>query len=154
MKVNFKQIVYSLGLIVAILLSSNVYSQSTGASSADHEAMREKKKAQMLEIFKQLDLSPEQEGKLNAHRNKYREQRKEVRRSIKAKREEMKAELQKQDLDMERINKIHSEMKSMKSKKADNRLRGILEVRKILTTEQFVRFMKLKKDLHSLKRSR
>ncbi len=154
MKVNFKQFVYSLGIIGMMLLSSNVYSQPAGDFPPGREAMREKMRAQMLNIFKQLNLSPEQEKQLNTHRKKHREQGKEIHTNIKAKREAMKEELQKQDLDMNKINKIHSEMKSMHSKKADHRLEGILEVRKILTTEQFVKFMELEKDLHSMKKRR
>ncbi len=154
MKVNFKQLVYSLGIVGVILLSSNVYSQPARDFSPGREAMREKMRTQMLEIFKQLDLSPEQEKQLNIHRKRHREQGKEIHTSIRAKREAMKEELQKQALDMEKINKIHSEMKSMHSKKADHRLEGILEVRKILTTEQFVKFMELRKNLHSMKKRR
>ena len=154
MKVNFIKFVYALGIIGMILLSSNVYSQPTGDFPPGREAMREKMKARMLEVFKQLDLSPEQEKQLNAHRKGHREEGKEIHESIRAKREAMKEELQKQDLDMEKINKIHSELKSMHSKKADHRLEGILEVRKILTNEQFVKFMELRKDLHPMKKRR
>ncbi len=154
MKVNFKQFIYSLGIIGVMLLSSNVYSQPTGGFPPGREAMREKMRTQMLEVFKQLELSPEQEGQLNTHRKKHREQGNAIYKSIKAKREEMKEELQKEELDMEKINKIHSELKSIHSKKADHRLEGVLEVRKILTTEQFVKFMALRKDLHSMKKRR
>lgn len=154
MKVSFKQLVYSFGIIGVMLLTSNVYAQTQEDYSAGREAMREKMKARMLEVFKQLDLSPEQEKQLAAHRNKHREQGKEIYKNIKAKREEIKNELQKQELNMEKINKIHSELKSLRSKKADRRLEGILEVRKILTTEQFRKFCELKKDIHPMKKRR
>ncbi len=154
MNVNFKQFVYSFGIIGVMLLTSNIYAHTPGDHSPEHEVMREKMKARMLEVFKQLDLSPEQEKQLEAHRNKHREQAGEIRKSIKAKREEIRNELQKQELNMEKINKIHSELKSLRSKKADHRIDGILEVRKILTTEQFVKFCELKKDIHSMKKRR
>ncbi len=154
MKVSFKQFVYSFAIIGAMLLTSNVYAQAQEDYSAGREAMREKMKARMLEVFKQLDLSPEQEKQLEAHRNKHREQGEEIRKSIKAKRGEIKNELHKQELNMEKINKIHSELKSLRSKKADHRLEGILEVRKILTTEQFRKFCELKKDIHPMKKRR
>jgi Spy/CpxP family protein refolding chaperone len=154
MKVNFKHFVYALGIIGLILLSSNVYSQPTGDSPPGREAMREKMRARMLEVFKQLDLDPEQEKQLNAHRKGHREEGKEIHKSIRVKREAMKKELQKQDLDKEKIKKIHSELKNLQSQKADHRLEGILEVRKILTNEQFAKFMELKKDLHPMKKRR
>ncbi len=154
MNVKLRQVIYSLGIVAVMLLSTNVYSQPQGDSFNRSDEMRKKMKAKMLEVFKQLDLSPEQEKQLNIHRKRHREQGKEIHTSIRAKREAMKEELQKQALDMEKINKIHSEMKSMHSKKADHRLEGILEVRKILTTEQFVKFMELRKNLHSMKKRR
>ncbi len=154
MNVSFKQFVYALGIVGVILLSSKVYSQPARDFPPGREAMREKMKARMLEVFKQLDLSPEQEKQLNAHRKGHREEGKEIHESIRTKRDALKEELQKQDLDMEKIYKIHSELKGMHSKKADHRLEGILDVRKILTTEQFVKFMELKKDLRSMKKRR
>ncbi len=154
MKVNFNQFVYSFGIIGVMLLTSNLYAQTPGDHSTERESMREKMKARKLEVFKQLDLSPEQEKQLEAHRNKHREQTEEIRKSLKTKREEIRNELQKEELNMEKVNKIHSELKSLRSKKADYRLEGILAVRKILTTEQFKKFCELKKDIHSMKKKR
>lgn len=151
MKANFKQILFLFCLmsIGVALLTSNVYAQTPGDSPPGHETRKEKIKARMLEIFKQLDLSAEQQKQLEAHRNKHRGQSKEIRKNIKAKKEEIRNELQKQDLNMEKVYEIHSELKALRSERADHRLKGILGVRKILTIEQFVKFRELKKDLHS-----
>ncbi len=151
MRVDLKQLICLFGIIV-IMLTSNVYAQTPDGNSSGYEAKREKMKARMLEVFKQLDLSPEQEEQLKSHRNKHREQAKEFRKNIKAKKEEIRNELQKQELNMEKVNEIHSEFKALRSKKADHRLKGMLEVRKILTPEQFAKFCELKKDLHSKKK--
>lgn len=154
MRVSFKQFVYSISFIGVMVLTSNLYAREPGGHPPGHEAMREKMRARMLEVFKQLDLTPEQERELEDHRSNHREQAKEIHKSIRAKKEEMRDELQKQDLNMEKINKIHSELKSLHAKKADHRLDGILEVRKILTTEQFVKFMELKKEIRPMKKRR
>jgi Spy/CpxP family protein refolding chaperone len=154
MKVNLKQFVYSFGIIGIMLLTSNLYAQTPGDHSTGRETMREKMKARMLEVFKQLNLNHEQEKQLKVQRNKHREQTEEIRKSLKTKREEIRNELQKQELNMEKINKTHSELKDLRSKTADLRLEGILEVRKILTTEQFKKFCELKKDIHPMKKKR
>ncbi len=156
MMVGYKQFLYSFGfigvmLLTSIALTSKVYAQAPGDNPGS-ETKREKIKARMLEIFKQLDLSPEQQKQLEAHRNKHREQSKEFRKIIKTKKEDIRNELQKQELNMEKINETHSELKALRSKKSDHRLKGMLEVRKILTIEQFVKFCELKKDLHSMKK--
>ena len=111
-------------------------------------------KARMLEVFKQLDLSPEQEEQLQAHRNNHRGQGREFRESLRAKKEAIRNELQNEELNMEEIYKIHNELKGLLSNKADHRLEGILEVRKILTAEQFRKFCELKKDMHPMKKRR
>ncbi len=154
MKFNIKQFAYSLSIIGIMLLASNAYSQPEERFSKGHEVMREKIEARMLEAFKQLDLSFEQETQLKAHRNKHKEQEKKTYESIRDKREEMKIELQRQEINMAKINKINSELKSIKSKNADYKLEGMLEVRSILTAEQFAKFMELKKALHPMKRCR
>ncbi len=154
MKLNIKQLAYSLVIIGAMLLASNTYSQPTERHSPEHEAMREKMKTRMIEVFKQLDLSPEQEKQLRAHRNKHRDQEKNIHESISSKREEMKIELQKQELNMAKIDKINSELKSVNSKRADLMIEGVLEIRKILTVEQFTKFTELTKGLHPVKQKR
>ena len=148
MNARLKQVIYSLGIVGAMLLTSNVYSQPRGNNTNRHDQMR----AKMQEVFKQLNLSPQQEEQLQAHRKNHRGQTGEFRESLKAKKEAIRNELQKEELNMEEIYKIHNELKGLHAKKADHRLEGILEVRKILTAEQFRKFSELKKEIRSMKR--
>ena len=62
------------------------------------------------------------------------------------KREQIKEELQRADFDSNKVKQIHNELKSLKFQAEDHRLDGILEVRTILTPEQFNKFMELKKN--------
>ena len=151
MNVRLRQVIYSLSIVGVMLLSSNVYSQPQGDNFNRHEEMREKMRARMLEVFKQLDLSPEQEEQLKAHRKDHRGQGKEFRENMKAKKEAIRNELQKEELNMENVYTIHNELKDLLIQKADHRLEGILEVRKILTAEQFRKFCELRKDMHPMK---
>ncbi len=153
MNIRLRKIIYSIVVIGVMLLSSNVYSQPT----EDHfnkQEMREKMRAKMLEVFKQLDLSPEQEKRIQAHRKDHRGQGKEFWTNMKAKKEAIRNELLKEELNMENVYKVHSELKNLLIQKADHRLEGILEVRKILTAEQFRRFCELRKDMHQMRKRR
>ncbi len=152
MKFKIKQFIYSLGIIGVMLMASNVYSQSRDKDFPGCEVMRGKMNDRMLEVFKQLDLSPEQEKQLQTHRDNHCEQAGEFRESLITKKEALRSELQKEELNMEEIYKIHNELKDLHSKKADHRLEGILEVRKILTAEQFVKYMELKKGFCHMKK--
>jgi len=86
----------------------------------------EGKEDRKSKIYQQLDLSPEQAEQLKALRNTHREQGKQFRNNIKAKKEELKKELQKQELDMKKINQLHSELKTMLGRREDDRLKEIL----------------------------
>ena len=135
-----------------MLMASNVYSQPRDKDFPGCEVMRGKMKDRMLEVFKQLDLSPEQEKQLQTHRDNHWGQAIEFRESLKTKKEALRSELQKEELNMEEIYKIHNELKGLYSKKADHRLEGMLEVRKFLTTEQFVKYMELKRGFRHMKK--
>ncbi len=154
MNTILRKVIYTLGIVGVMLLSSNVYSQPPEDHFNRHEEMREKMKARMLEVFKQLDLSPEQEEQLQAHRKNHRGQGREFHENMRAKKEAIRSELQKEELNMENVYKIHNELKDLLIQKANHRLEGILEVRKILTAEQFRKFCELRKEMHPMKKRR
>lgn len=155
MNVRLRKAIYTLGIVGAMLLTSNVYSQSPedrfNRPNEIREEMREKMRAKMLEVFKQLDLSPEQEEQIRTHRKNHREQGREFWENLRTKKEAIRNELQKEELNMGEIYKIHNELKDLLIQKADHRLEGILEVRKILTAEQFRKFCELRKGIHPMK---
>ena len=143
MKTTFKNLICSASIIGLILSASTVLAQPYGRDKRDPEVMKERREAHMQRIQEQLNLNEEQQELLEAHKAKHREAMKVFHEAIKTKRGELKTELEKQELDMDQIRKLHSEMKELDAKMADHRLEGILEVREILTPEQFTEFMKL-----------
>lgn len=106
------------------------------------------------EIHKQLNLTPEQAKKLQTLRNTHREKARQFYDTINGKKEDLKKELQKQVLDMERINQLHSEVKTMLAQREDDRLKHILEVREILTPEQLEKFLELRGNFHRRSKSK
>jgi len=68
-----------------------------------------------------------------------------IRQQIRMNKEAMKAELMKDQLDMVKIHAIHQRIKLLQDQMEDGRLNSILAVRKILTSEQFVKFVTLMK---------
>lgn len=92
------------------------------------------------EIFESLGLSEEQKARLTENRKKFKESGKEAMEAIRKTREELKAEMSKPELDMNRVNQLHAQLKDQIIKREDARLANILEVRKILTPEQYKQF--------------
>ncbi len=136
-----------IACMVLLLAVPVVYARSEDSSadnlSAKAASWKQKRKERMQKIFSELNLTKEQEAKLKENKTKHREQRKGGFEQIKSYKEALKQELLKSDLDMERIQEIQAQMKAAQSQMADDRLNSILEVRTILTPEQFTKFMTL-----------
>ena len=92
-------------------------------------------------LYKDLNLTDEQKRLLEENRKNRKEEARAMFENMKQKRSLMKEELQKENLDMTKISGINNELKELQAKMLDHRLNGILEVRKILTPEQFRKFL-------------
>jgi Spy/CpxP family protein refolding chaperone len=100
----------------------------------------------MNRIQSQLNLTADQEKKLKQNREAHREVMKTLHEALRAQREALGAELEKTSFDMNRVKSIHEELKGIEARMADQRLSGILEVRQILTPEQFKKFGALTRE--------
>ena len=143
-----KGFMLSTGVVVGILIGAPyLYAESPdGYGKVDREEWKAKWEEKIADIHKQLGVTPEQEAQLKANREKHRAEAEALRAQIQDKRGQMRAELQRGEFDEGKVRGLHQELKSLKSQKDDLRLEGIFEVRKILTPEQFNKFMELKKD--------
>ncbi|MBU1062282.1 MAG: Spy/CpxP family protein refolding chaperone [Candidatus Omnitrophica bacterium] len=143
MSIKFKNFVWIYSFILGIFLVSNAHAWPEGKSCfgpEEKEGMKEKVEACFKEVPKELNLTPEQEEQLKRHKTQSRERMKELREKISSKREELGKELQRQELDMEKINQFNTELKVMNSEMQDDRLKCVLEVREILSPEQYTKF--------------
>lgn len=131
-------------------------------SSADHftsqaaswrQERRERIKERIQEIYSELNLTDAQKEQLKANKTKHREQRKAGFEKMRSYKETLKQELVKPDMDKKRIKEIQDQLKAAQAQIADDRLDSILEVRAILTPEQFTKFMTLMEQ-HRMKGSR
>jgi Spy/CpxP family protein refolding chaperone len=133
-----------LEVIVMVLFSATlVFAFPPGGGRGDCNSPGSRMERRRELIREKLNLSPDQEAALDAQRTRHRTEAKQYRESIRTTRKEMKQELQKEKLDMERIQQLQASLKDLHAKMADLRLQGILEVRKILTPDQFSQFMKM-----------
>jgi Spy/CpxP family protein refolding chaperone len=110
--------------------------------------------SRMEAIQERLGLSEEQQELLEAHRTKQREAAQSLGESVQSSRESLRTELTKEDLNMENIDRLQAELKDLHARMADDRLEGMLEVRDILTPEQFAQFLELKGGCGPKKRMR
>ena len=128
--------------MVYVLLGVFLTASLVHAQDREHEGhKRSGKKGE--EIYSQLNLSNEQKKALEKNKSQNGETRKAFFKQLHSYKEALNGELMKPELNMDKINEIQSQLKAFQAQMADNRLNAILEVRKILTPEQFVKFISL-----------
>jgi len=95
---------------------------------------------------KVLNLTDDQQKQLKDSWKKQKETMKGVFEQIKANREAFDAEIVKATPDMNKVNEIQAQIKVLQGQMADDQLNSLLEVKKIMTPEQFAGYMALKKE--------
>ena len=97
-------------------------------------------------MYSRLNLTGEQRQAMEKNKAEHREKMKADFEKVKALKEELNAELMKPKLDMGKIGSLQKQFKALQGKLADDRLGSVLAVRKILTPEQFAKFVKTMKE--------
>lgn len=91
-------------------------------------------------IFEELGLSQEQKNQLKLIRENSEKSRENLKTLMSEKRQQLTAALQATTLNEQEVTRIHNELKGLKNQQEDQRLAFILEIRKVLTAEQFAKF--------------
>lgn len=126
----------------ALILASPVaYAYPGDGHSPEKKSFWGKEETGHEALYKELKLTDEQKKLLEENRKTHREEARAMFDEMRQKRALMKEELQKDSLDMAKINSINQDLKALQAKMLDHRLERILEVRKILTPEQFKKFL-------------
>ena len=144
---DLKNLVIAAFAVTGILFAANAYAVGAPDSSCNGAAApqeRHKKMEQKRQkMWDELNLTADQKKQLEANKTKNREGMKASFEKMKSCRESLKQELMKPDLDMGKISAIQSEIKALEAQMTDAHLNSVLEVRKILTHEQFEKFISL-----------
>jgi len=145
MKKHFTKLVAFVLVSGFIFSALPVYSEPgegfRGKGKGWGRQMSEEERAERREKMHEfLGLTAEQEVQLKNHSEAHRAQRDRIRSALKEKRDALRSELRKADLDTDRISSLKNELIDLEAEKVDSLVSGILEVREILTPEQFARF--------------
>jgi len=149
---NIIQLTVLFGLVVSIFLLStiNVFSEDEqGFHNKEHHKEWQAKKAKMYE---ELGITEEQKKAFKLHKDSHHKETKALREKIKAKRKAFRQALEDPNADNNTIKAANNELKALSNSLDDSRLNGVLEIRKILTPEQFQKFNEMEKN-HKKKRN-
>ena len=97
-------------------------------------------------IKAELGLTDEQAAKLRDHRQAHRQAGMALWQDARAKREALKAELEKPNFDENKVKSLQAAARAAQEKLQDHRLQGIIDAKKILTPEQFAKFQAIMKE--------
>lgn len=93
-------------------------------------------------MIEKLNLSEEQVAQLKSHKQTKMESRKKLHSALKKQKQELKDELDKPESDNTRIKQIADSIKQIQSEMVDERIKGILEIKAMLSPEQYSEFKK------------
>ena len=148
MKTTLRNILVMGMMGMAFCLPGLAHANMGGGIKGGHEK-HEKMEQRIQKVFDQLSLSDEQKKLLAENKAKHKTSRgafsKVMKESMKAMGEALKAK----DVDMNKVNALQNQLKAAHAQMADERLNAILEVRKILTQEQFIKFSSLMEEKRS-----
>ena len=133
-------------VVMAVMsLTSSAHAQFWG-HGGDKGAMKEKREQMVQQIYGQLNLSEEQKKMLEENKSKHQTAKESLSKNMETVMQAMGEELKKKDLDMGKVNALHANLKDLRDQMSDERFNAVLEVRKILTQEQFVKFTELMEE--------
>ena len=102
-------------------------------------------KEKMADVYDRLNLSAKQRAKLEANRQKNHQKMRALRKTIRQLEKQISDELSKQNIDQAMVTDLKGQIKAAQAQLTDLRLKGIMEVRKILTPEQYKTFSEMTK---------
>lgn len=136
-----KMMLITMGAAFILMASSlPVHAGRRDGEEGRSSQWKERKEARKQEIFKELNLTDEQKQRLEDKRKQHMDGAQDLRKNMKELKEALRQELEKESLDMAKINQIQAQIKEAQAQMMDNRLEGVLELRGVLTPEQYKEF--------------
>jgi len=122
-----------IALAIVFFATSLAYAQVPGGAKQHNDKQRES-------ILKELNLTSEQQQKLEENRKAQREDMTKLQQAIKEKHAKLQEELKNPAITRSTVEPLVNEIKSLQAQLIDHRINGIFTVKEILTQEQFVKF--------------
>jgi Spy/CpxP family protein refolding chaperone len=129
------------GILATFLVVNLVYAQGYPERKAVSGMKCKESPGQRMEKY--LNLTPQQEQKLQDNRRAQRERMSQLTNQLKEKQQILRQELKKPSVTKASLAPILAEIKSLQAQLIDARVEGILAVKEILTPEQFVKFQEM-----------
>lgn len=134
-----------IGLAVFFFTVSSVHAQEQGAGMhAEKQRVGKSNETRFKEgIYKELNLTPEQQQKLEENRKTHRGKTSQLRTTMMEKEKQLQQALKDPDVSNVKVEPLVNEIKSLQAQLIDQRVSGIFAVKEILTSEQISKLNQL-----------
>ena len=139
-----------LSLAVALLVSSSLYAvppQDKGDVAEPQHMHHQKMGPDFAKIAEELNITEEQKTALNNMMKEDMSRKKELRQVIRQKMEAIDEELLKENVDMNVINQLASEIQQKSADISRINIESKLKVRSVLSFEQYTKMEKTRKEM-------
>lgn len=133
MKTNIKAV--AAAIIVVTFIAGNAFA----GTECGFSKQRDKGSKGKYAITRELNLSEDQQTRLEQEKTAHRKTMETLRNALKEKRREFRDAIAKPDITRQQIEPILTQIKALQSDMADKRADGIFAVKEILTPEQFAK---------------
>ena len=132
-----------------------LFSQAAYAGWGQEQGGREGRGNRRGENFIQsLNLTPEQQQKLQEHRQQTRQKREEIRDAVNQKKKEVHGILQDPNFNEAQARQISGEINELTGQLSDLRIDGVLYMRSVLTPEQYFQFSQKMRKAHQKRKGK
>ncbi|MCX5667316.1 MAG: periplasmic heavy metal sensor [Candidatus Omnitrophica bacterium] len=138
MKTNINTVVAVI--VVAAVVAGNAFAGTECGTSEQRGKGLKAKDA----IARELNLSADQQNRLEQAKTAHRKVMETLRNALKEKRRELQDAVAKPDITRQQVDPILAEIKKLQSDMADKRVDGIFAVKGILSPEQFAKLQSMK----------
>lgn len=134
-----------VGLAAIFFITSAAYAQPMQESQEKQEKQekREGRGEKKDQLFKELNLTPEQRQQLEENRKAQREEMLSTRKAMEKSHAKLQEAMKDPAVTKSTVEPIVNEMKALQAKMIDGRIDGIFAVKQILTPEQFAKFQQI-----------
>ena len=134
---NKKYGLFWIILLSMIMINSIAIAQDIDGMLQKQFLVKKGTKSAATEVYKLLDLSENQKMMLEKNRNQYHRKIKNLNDKINMLKRQLNIELEQKSLNKGKIDQIKANIDILQAQLSDLRLKGIMDVREILTPEQY-----------------
>ncbi|MGB2600839.1 MAG: periplasmic heavy metal sensor [Candidatus Omnitrophota bacterium] len=139
-------------LVAAVLVLTAPISYATGPVCGQEDAERNKKGEHFRASIEKLDITEDQKEKLLEQRQAHWEKMKGLRKAMNEQRKELRKELEKKEYSKKDIDATVAQMKYLQGDMITQRVDHFLQMKEVLTPEQFKQMTEMKEKKGHRKR--